>query len=330
MRGRSWGLEGRETPLGNNCVLCGSEAEGGLWSTTFDTYWFRCPDCGVYAMTGDAIRYIRNDTAPLSPIRLNLIAFTYPFRNARGAQILWKRRGEAVAPAPGLPQLARDIEDQGEAPIAHSGKPNEILRLLATKLAGSEPFAAATLSGGEARALRIAGEAELRLWLNVLEKGGLLRPLAGTWPNIFLSPDGWARVEELYGQARSTTAFVAMSFTLPERTEVQAAIIEACKANGWEAKSVDQHEFTGAIMDRVLAEINRSRFVVADFTEHKRGVYFEAGYGEGRGTPVIYTVQEEQMKEAHFDTSHLNHIAWKDPADLRTRLEARIGAVINR
>ncbi len=119
-----------------------------------------------------------------------------------------------------------------------------------------------------------------------------------------------------------------MSFPLPGREEVERAITAACKANGWEAKAVDRLQYLGSIVDRIRLEINRARFVVADFTENKHGVYYEAGYAEGRGIPVIYSVHKDSVGDLHFDTKHLNYIVWETPADLEQRVSDRIGAVI--
>jgi hypothetical protein len=314
------------------CELCGTESDSGAWPRTFDIYWFRCGGCGPYAITSEALQAVRKQP-PLSPARLNLISYTYGFRNERKVQILWKLRTEVVDPEANVPPLVRDIEDQGDVPIAHAQKPNDILRLIASKLVTSAPFSEAQVGGAELRALKIADDVELAQWVGVLSSEELIegpqihRPMK---LETRLTPRGWRRVEELFGRAASTTCFVARSFTHPDGANVQAAIVDACKANGWEAKSVDQHEYTGGIMDRVLAEINQSRFVVADFTDNKGGVYYEAGYAEARGLPVIYTIHKDHLAGAHFDIKHLNMIVWETPGELCTRLEARIGAVINR
>ena len=48
------------------------------------------------------------------------------------------------------------------------------------------------------------------------------------------------------------------------------------------------------------------------------GAYWEAGFGEGLGLPVIYTCEISKWAESktHFDTNHLVTIIW-DPGDLQ-------------
>ena len=70
-------------------------------------------------------------------------------------------------------------------------------------------------------------------------------------------------------------------------------------------------------MFEIIARIKESRFVVADVTQHRNGVYFEGGYAMGMGLPVIWMCHQDDLQKMHFDTSHLNHIVWSDLADLR-------------
>ena len=91
---------------------------------------------------------------------------------------------------------------------------------------------------------------------------------------------------------------------------------------------VDGIEHNEKIDDLIIAEIKRSGLVVADFTEHRPNVYFEAGFARGLGLPVIWTCHEDHISAAHFDTRQFNHIVWKDPDDLQERLRLRILATI--
>ena len=71
-----------------------------------------------------------------------------------------------------------------------------------------------------------------------------------------------------------------------------------------------------------MAEIRRSRFLVADFTEFRTGVFYESGFAKGLGIEVIFTCREDQkdkIKE-HFDTRQEKHITWKDEPDLYNQL----------
>lgn len=79
-----------------------------------------------------------------------------------------------------------------------------------------------------------------------------------------------------------------------------------------------------------MSEIKNSRFIVADFTEHKHGVYFEAGYALGLGVPVIWCVRNDHLDDAHFDTHQYQYILWETTDDLENQLFDFICAIIGK
>ncbi|RXH12347.1 hypothetical protein EAS56_17720 [Bradyrhizobium guangzhouense] len=145
--------------------------------------------------------------------------------------------------------------------------------------------------------------------------------------------EGWLKIEELTRKLPSTTqAFVAMWFNDATRAAFADGIEPAIKDAGYRAVRIDKKEHSNKIDDEIIAEIRRSKFIVADFTCEKEkvrgGVYFEAGFAMGLGIPVIWTVAQQSIGDLHFDTRQYNHIAWDTPANLRAALKARIGAVV--
>jgi hypothetical protein len=152
---------------------------------------------------------------------------------------------------------------------------------------------------------------------------------------VSLTPHGWARFDALTTRAGApeNPAFVAMWFGGSKEKALmdeifQEAIQPAIEDSGYRTTRVDLAEHNDWIMDKVLGDIRRAPFVVADFTGHRNGVYFEAGFARGLGTPVINTCRESDFDQAHFDTKQLNHIRWKTSDDLRKSLYYRIIATI--
>ena len=97
---------------------------------------------------------------------------------------------------------------------------------------------------------------------------------------------------------------------------------------GQRALRIDRKEHNNQITDEIMAGIRGAEFMVAYFTGHRAGVYYEAGFARGLGREVIYCCREDAFKERHFDTSVINHVVWTDPADLRKKLADRIRATI--
>jgi nucleoside 2-deoxyribosyltransferase len=96
----------------------------------------------------------------------------------------------------------------------------------------------------------------------------------------------------------------------------------------YKPRRVDDVPHVDRIDHRIIRMIRESRFLVADVTGHRQGVYFEAGFALALDMPVIWACRDDHADEIHFDTRQFNHIIWHEPADLRTQLLDSIRAVI--
>jgi nucleoside 2-deoxyribosyltransferase len=146
---------------------------------------------------------------------------------------------------------------------------------------------------------------------------------------IILTPKGWEEVDAIEKPAAlREKAFVAMWFSDEVKAAYDNGIAQAIKDAGYLPIRIDLKEHTRLIVDEILAEIKESRFVVADFTDHRRGVYFEAGYALGFNLDVIWTCRKDQLNDLHFDLKGFNVVDWQDENELRTRLFNRIRAIV--
>lgn len=174
---------------------------------------------------------------------------------------------------------------------------------------------------------------EVRYLLDVLaEEAAITRTSTVGSLSIVVSPKGYARFSEHNNQASYDQAFVAMWFNQSVDDAYEYGIEAALRDCGYRPMRIDRKEHINKIDDEIVAEIKRSKFVVADFTSEpdkpRGGVYFEAGYAMGMGIPVVWTCQEDLIGQVHFDTRQFNHIVWKDPAELAEKLKNRILATI--
>ena len=103
---------------------------------------------------------------------------------------------------------------------------------------------------------------------------------------------------------------------------------KAIKDAGYNPMRIDNLEHSNKICDEIIAQIRKSRFLVADMTGQRNGVYYEAGFAAALGIPVIMTCKKEEVEKLHFDTRQYNHILWESESDLYDKLKARIQAVI--
>jgi nucleoside 2-deoxyribosyltransferase len=105
----------------------------------------------------------------------------------------------------------------------------------------------------------------------------------------------------------------------------ERAITEDC---GFKAYRVKGDPTNKGVVDKILSEIRRAHFVVADFTRQRQSVYYEAGFAVGLGREVIDCCKEGHTEGLAFDTRHLGHIVWKDAVDLRAKVANSIRANI--
>lgn len=139
---------------------------------------------------------------------------------------------------------------------------------------------------------------------------------------------GFRRLQEMQKSGRTSAfAFVAMWFAESMNDVYDKAIEPAIRDAGYKPIRVDRTEHVNRIDDEIIGRIKASRFIVADFTGHRQGVYFEAGMMLGLGRTVIWMCKDEELKNSHFDTRQYNFINYKSVEEARKRLCDRIMAI---
>ena len=149
--------------------------------------------------------------------------------------------------------------------------------------------------------------------------------------DVEITPEGWDFLDEHEKPAiMGDQAFVAMSFSPSLKSAWENGFSEAIKNAGFKAYRVDKEPHIDRIDVKIVTEIKNSLFLVADVTEQKQGVYFEAGYAIGLGIPVIWSVRKDELSKVHFDTRQYNHIVWESEGNLKTELYNFICAIIGK
>jgi len=149
--------------------------------------------------------------------------------------------------------------------------------------------------------------------------------------SVAVSPHGWAYLDEYEQRAiELSQAYVAMPFSPSMKTAWEKAVKPAINEAGYKACCVDIENQTDRINAKMIAEIRNSLFVVAETTENRQIVYFEAGYATGRNLPVIWCVRRDNLKNVKFDTRQYNHVVWETPQELKGKLYDAVCAVVGR
>jgi len=170
---------------------------------------------------------------------------------------------------------------------------------------------------------------DITYFVNYLTDMGWLKP--GPGGSFKITVPGYQHVAEQTTKKDLSQCFVAMWFDDSMDQAYEEGIKKAVEECGYTPLRIDKKPDVNKIDDEIIAEIRRSRFVVADFTHDKKtgvrgGVYYEAGFAYGLGLEVIYSCRKGLEKELNFDTRQYHHILWETPEDLRIQLRDRIRA----
>lgn len=301
-----------------NCSFCENVCEihgGGSF------LYCRCPNCGEYRISGEA----RADLP---------YYFENKLKNTKHLIAGYLRESNELKLKPEIitNENIYSILASGLIPRTLGEKLNKLLSYIYLR-SGSILMPIEIQMNCPAIAYAVT-EDELAQMIMALQESLLIKgfPSARTMGkpvNLNLTIKGIEKAESLLTtQVASTQCFVAMWFSEEMHKIYENYISKAISDAGYKALIISQKEHNDKICDEIIAEIRKSRFIVADFTAHRGGVYFEAGFAYGLGTPVIWTCRKDHLDQAHFDVNHYNFVVWETGDELYSKLLNRIKATI--
>ena len=100
------------------------------------------------------------------------------------------------------------------------------------------------------------------------------------------------------------------------------------KETGCQLRDLRDVSKAGLIDNIMVTSIRDAKFVIVDLTHDNHGAYWEAGYAEGLGKPVIYVCKKDKFENegTHFDTNHYTTVLWSmnDVDSFRRELTATL------
>jgi hypothetical protein len=158
------------------------------------------------------------------------------------------------------------------------------------------------------------GRSVLNIVIDIIDETlGVLRSPPREQPQISIGPG----YEKGY-------VFIAMPIdpANPGLVDVLDALKEACKRCGLQAERVDEVASNERITDRILESIRKAEYVVADLTDTRPNVFYEAGYAHGLGKIPIYVAR--QGTKLQFDLKDYPVIFFPNMKQLKDDLEKRL------
>lgn len=297
------------------CEICGNPAEHDRvpgWTERRN-----CPRCGMFEYD-EAARW--QITSPGEMVRLSGWVRDQNAAGVMPVRITPEiRRRVSKMRLPGL----RERANRGLCLVARK-YPDLTQPTAFDQIALDLDFQALTYSGTLDEAMRL---------IHVLLDDGCLRGFLNTVTNRAttgaLTAKGMLTADDLRSSTSSSAqGFVAMWFDQSLRDAWTNGFDPGIRGAGFQPIRIDNKDYVSGITDEIMAEIRRSRFVVADYTGQVNGVYFEAGFALGLGLTVIPTCRADEVPKLHFDIKHLNTLLWNTPVELAGGLNRRIRAVI--
>lgn len=132
-----------------------------------------------------------------------------------------------------------------------------------------------------------------------------------------LSFEGWERYyREKSGQYSGSYGFLALKFG-EQDAQHETLFREHLKPKvkqqlGYDIRDIRDDSRTGIIDNLLRERIRDAAFVLVDLSHDNHGAYWEAGYAEGLGKPVLYLCEQAKFdkEKTHFDTNHQTTIPW--------------------
>ena len=264
------------------CPVCGLQLDGKEeFPSGRDITTFSCPLCGEFSLSRTLVAVLPRlllDSKDASPKLSHAIRQMQ--RVSKGAEVYTntvQKILESPLPRPKeqadllLRWIAENVEGPGEMVWIEPSTHRAIVGAKSDagfKLVLDHLFQSGLITGNPSDTMNVVGHAEAT-------------------PSF----EGWEYYDGLQtGAVANRKAFMAMKFGDSVLDGIVNEIFRsAVRDTGFDLRRLDDVPQAGLIDDRLRVEIQSSAFVIADLTHDNLGAYWEAGYAEGIGKPVIYT-----------------------------------------
>lgn len=125
------------------------------------------------------------------------------------------------------------------------------------------------------------------------------------------------------------TVFAAMPFSADYEDVFFVAMVNAASRAGAVCKRVDKEDFVDDVVQKIEQMIDESDAVIADLSESRPNVLYEAGFARALYIPCVH-ICSTPIDKLPFDVSHKNTMAYKkgQTTHLRAKLTARLKTVL--
>lgn len=288
------------------CLICQNKYGGSCQKSpsTLASSLYECTICGRFRLSHTVASGLLDRLTPLQRA-----ALSHRIREAQKSDeppLLTSHWLEAFLQNPRLPspamQALNAVRFIGDSVSATGEKVQRLQPYLYAVIGAPNP----TLAGDLLLQLKARGLID-----GIAHTSGASSDLIQAYPTL----SGWEQYEaEKQGKITGNYGFLAMKYGDEVLDPFALDVLKPCLKAEIDFELFDMRDVARAgIIDNIMrAQIRDAAFVIVDLTHDNSGAYWEAGYAEGLGKPVIYICEKNKFEEAktHFDTNHCTTVTW--------------------
>ncbi|MCW8925791.1 MAG: nucleoside 2-deoxyribosyltransferase [Xanthomonadales bacterium] len=265
--------------------------------------WVDCPRCGRFALENTWLQGVRGGSVAADYSDRQKAVLGYAIRKSNPEKVWNEASLRKTLEGDYLPSVAEQVENliyYLGCQQKSAGDRIELLYLKVLFLIGA-----------------IESHDVMFLIRGLVEENVIVGSLGSQSASIVLTIKGWDRFAQLAkGVEARDQGFMAMPFGYEALTRIFYECWKpAAEQTGLPLERLDDNPKAGSISHRMQVEIRRSKYLVAELTYNNPGAYWEAGFAEGLGKPVIYLCEKSFFDDPengiHFDVSQKQGVIWE-------------------
>lgn len=152
--------------------------------------------------------------------------------------------------------------------------------------------------------------------------GNLPFQLSGKQIGFFCQGKGDIHFRHFRVESVKPLAFVVMQFSPPEYEELFNDVISpVCEQMGLEPFRASQTYYPGLVIADIQRQIRESRVVIAEITPVNPNVYYEVGYADAIGKPVILIADGGKLEQLPFDVRAFRTLFYENTIGGKAKVE---------
>lgn len=124
----------------------------------------------------------------------------------------------------------------------------------------------------------------------------------------------------LSSTSHDESAFVLIPFRPEYEDAYLLGIKQTLERRGYGCSKMDEEQFLGPIMEKILEKIEKSEIIIAEVSEPNPNVYYEVGYAHGLGKESVLIARKGVSLP--FDIQSLRCIFYESAASLQRQIDS--------